>query len=309
MSNRYTLLGAPTSAGAHAPGQEKAPAALRAAGLLEAFRTAGIDVEDAGDLPLLRYKADPSSPRARNVAEVVANARLVADVVERTLSGGGKYIVIGGDCTNAVGAVAGATRDTSLRSGVIYLDMHGDLNTPATVSSGALDWMGVAHMLGAEGTVPEFARLEGRSPLLQNDQIVFLGWDYQGSNSDPEREAMIRRRLGVVFLDELRADPAAAAKRALDMLGPVDRLLVHFDVDVIDFAECPLSENYRHGEGCTLDQALASLSALASSPGVSGITVAQINPDHGEEEQATLRRFSDGFARALRPNGAAYESG
>jgi len=299
MTKNITLIGAPSSVAAHAPGQEKTPAMLRAAGLLDDMQAAGLTVKDTGDLPGFRYHADPTNPRARNVAQVVENARNVADAVAQAVGNGETYLVLGGDCTNGVGAIAGASRDSSQRIGVIYLDMHGDLNTPETVDSGALDWMGVAHMLEMDGTVAEFAGLDGRAPLLQNDQIVFLGWDFEGSNSNAEREAMIRRRMKVVFLNELRADPAAAAKRALALLGPVDRLVVHFDVDVIDFAECPLAENYRHGEGATLAQATGALAHLASNPAFSGVTIAQLNPDHGDADMATLKRFSKALATAF----------
>ncbi len=299
MIKKIKLIGAPSSIGAHAPGQEKAPAELRKAGLMKDLSAVGLQVTDCGDLPAYRYRNDPDSPLARNKKSVVKNARRVLEFVSNTLDDGDKFIVIGGDCTNGVGSITAAMRDKSKRTGVIYLDMHGDMNTPKTVDSGALDWMGVAHMLGFDGTVKEFAELDGYSPILQNEQIVLLGWDYQGSNSDAEREAIIRRNIHVVFLDELQKDPAAAAKRALHLLGSVDQVLVHFDVDVIDFAECPLSENYRHGEGCSLDQAMKALSEIASRDEFVGLTLTQLNPDHGEEEQATLKRFSKSFARAL----------
>ena len=299
MKNEFVLIGAPSSAGAHAPGQEKAPSLLRESGILECFAQVGLNVFDSGDLPGFRYKSDPSNPRARNVKVVADNAHRVADAVANVLNDGKKYIVLGGDCTNGAGAIAGATRESDVRTGVIYLDMHGDLNTPESVDSGALDWMGMAHLLGVKGATPEFTNFDDRSPVLQNDQIVLLGWDYEGSNSDWEREVIIRRSLKVVPLDELKADPVAAAEQALSMLGPVHRVVVHFDVDVIDFAECPLSENYRHGEGCTLDHAMAALSALASKQQFAGVTVAQLNPDHGEEELATLKHFSMRFSQAL----------
>ena len=299
MNSEFILIGAPSSAGAHAPGQEKAPFLLREAGILDRFAEAGLSVTDSGNLPGFRYKNDPSNPRARNLQVVADNARRVADAVATVLDDGHRYIVLGGDCTNGAGAIAGATRENEIRTGVIYLDMHGDLNTPESVKSGALDWMGVAHLLGEKGTAPEFANFDERNPVLQNEQIVLLGWDYAGSNSDWERETIIRREIKVVRLEELIADPATAAKRALAMLGTVDRIVVHFDVDVIDFADCPLSENYRHGEGCTLDQAMAAISIIASTQEFAGITVTELNPDHGEEEFATLKQFSKCFTQAL----------
>jgi len=302
INNEIVLIGAPSSAGAHAPGQEKAPFALREAGILDCFSEAGLNVTDGGNLPGFRYKNDPSSRRARNIQAVADNARRVADAVADVLKDGKNYIVLGGDCTNGTGAIAGATREKDIRTGVIYLDMHGDLNTPESVSSGALDWMGNAHLLGEKGVIPEFANFDDRNPVLQDDQIVLLGWDYAGSNSDWERETIIRRGIKVVSLDELKADPAIAAQRALTYLGPVDRVVVHFDVDVIDFAECPLSEGYRHGEGCTLVQAMTALSTIASKHEFAGVTVTELNPDHGEEELATLKEFCQQFARALSPS-------
>ena len=303
MNSPYTLIGSPSSAGAFAPGQEKAPALLREAGLLEDLAMAGLSVSDAGDLPGFRYRNDPASPRARNVQIVTDNARRVADAVSKVLDAGGRYLVLGGDCTVGAGAIAGATRDAAIRTGVIYLDMHGDLNTPESVSDGSLDWMGVAHLLGEPGTVPAFAAFDGRSPVIHHNQIVLLGWDYAGCNSEPEREIIIRRGIGVVTLEELRADPASAASQAIAKLGTVDRLVVHFDVDVIDFADCPLAENYRHGEGCTLNEAMVALSAIASRPEFAGVTVTELNPDHGEEDLLTLKQFSRAIAGALAATG------
>ena len=299
MKKKFKLIGAPSSAGAHAPGQEKAPAKLRKAGLINDLTQAGLQIEDCGDLPGYRYTSDPDSPKARNIKTVVTNAKRVMEFVSSTVSVGDKYIVIGGDCSNGVGSITGSMRNKSKRTGVIYLDMHGDLNTPETVDSGALDWMGMAHLLGAEGTIKAYAELDGYSPVLKNEQIVLLGWDYQGCNSDSEREAIIRRSINVVFLDELIKNPVDAANKALKLLGEVDQILIHFDVDVIDFAECPLSENYRHGEGCSLKDARLAISTIAATDEFTGITVAQLNPDHGEENQATLKQFSKAFANAL----------
>ncbi len=299
MHDEFILIGAPSSAGAFAPGQEKTPILLREAGLLDDLASAGLKVTDHGNLPGYRYRNDPSSPRARNVHVVSRNARRVADSVARILESERKYIVLGGDCTVGAGAIAGATRQTSIRTGIIYLDMHGDLNTPETVEAGALDWMGVAHLLGEEGVNAEFAGFDGRTPVIRNDQIVLLGWDYIGSNSDRERETIIKRGIKVVTLEALKLDPAEAANRAIASLGPVERIIVHFDVDVIDFADCPLAENYRHGEGCTLDQAITALSIITSSKAFSGITITELNPDHGEEDLSTLKHFSKKFTQSL----------
>src|SRR5215472_1169910 len=103
----WVLIGVPTSAGAHHAGQDRAPAALRAAGLVERLRAAGVGVEDAGDLPGAVFAVDHLHPRARNLATVARVAREVADAVESVARSGNRPFVVGGDCTITLGVVAG----------------------------------------------------------------------------------------------------------------------------------------------------------------------------------------------------------
>ena len=72
------VLGVPSSAGAHGVGQEKAPAALRAAGLIGGLRAAGLDVIDTGDLEEFRFRPDPAHSKQQNLDSVVAVASEVA---------------------------------------------------------------------------------------------------------------------------------------------------------------------------------------------------------------------------------------
>ena len=139
------LIGAPTSAGAFAPGQEDAPGALRAAGLVQA-----LGASDRGDTPRFRWHVDHDAPRAMNADAVVDGVRAVAARVEKALRAGDLPLVLGGDCTVGVGTVAGAVA-AGAEPRLVYLDLHPDLNTPGSVPDGALDWMGVAHMLDVEG--------------------------------------------------------------------------------------------------------------------------------------------------------------
>ena len=92
--------------GAHSPGQEQAPAALRDAGLAERLG----DVLDLGDTTLRRWAPDREHRRAQNAAAVAAAAAEVAERVERALRAGHRALVLGGDCTVELGVVAGALR-------------------------------------------------------------------------------------------------------------------------------------------------------------------------------------------------------
>src|SRR5688572_1886410 len=138
------IIGVPSSAGAFANGQEEAPAALRAAGLIDRLRAAGLDVEDMGDSPVWRWRPDRARPRAQNLAAVIEAVASTRRRVAAATREGRIPVVLGGDCTVGIGTVAGVL-DVHESVGLIYFDLHADLNTPKSVIDGALDWTGVAH--------------------------------------------------------------------------------------------------------------------------------------------------------------------
>jgi arginase len=291
-----TVVGAPTSAGAYAPGQEDGPRALREHGLGEALRAAGLTVTEAGDVDGFRWQPDPSRPRAANAGAVAERARQVAERVA-SVTGGERVLVLGGDCTVGVGTVAGLVR-RGAAPGLVYFDLHADLNVPASTVDGALDWMGVAHMLDVDGVVEELAGVAGTRPLLAPDRLAFLGL---GPVTPPETAIIERMQLRVVGLDATIADPEDAARAALRALPDAGEIAVHFDVDVLDFLDAPLAENIDRGPGLPLATAGAALAALLSDPRVTALTVTEFNPHHGAPDGATTRRLIEVLAGALRP--------
>ena len=74
---------------------------------------------------------------------------------------------------------------------------------------------------------------------------------------------------------------------------------MHFDVDVVEFTDAPLSENVGRGEGVPLDTALAAFAVLVGDPRLAAVTLTELNPLHGEEDGASLRRLVDGLGAAL----------
>jgi arginase len=218
--------------------------------------------------------------------------------VEQALGEGAPLLVLGGDCTVELGVLAGHLAGTE-SIGLVYLDLHPDLNTPETVTEGTFDWMGMAHALGLDGAERELVEVGPRTPLLHDDQVLFLAYGPQSTRRF-ELDTMVRRGLAGVPVDEVARDPEAAAHRALDELGSrFDRLLVHFDVDVVDFNDAQLSEEAVRGDGLTLDAAMSALDVLADSDRLSAVTVTELNPFHADEEGGELRRFVDELADSL----------
>jgi arginase len=292
------LIGVPTSAGAFAPGQELAPAALREAGLVDALRESGVEMRDHGDREPWRWRPDRDDRRAQNLAKVVEVVRDTAARVSEAAGSGEIPLVLGGDCTVGVGTVAGLVEGAE-PLGVVYFDLHADLNVPERVQPGTLDWMGMAHMLAEDGARRELVEAGPRVPLLDDEQVVFLGWGREQAQPG-EREAIERRALATVPVDEVAAGPAAAAAGALDLLGAwTERVLVHFDVDVIDFTDTPLSEEVGRNQGLAYGDAITALEVLLASPQLAGLTVTELNPAHVEEGAGSVERLARDLARGL----------
>jgi arginase len=284
------LIGVPSSMGAFAPGQEKAPAALRRAGLVELLRDGGVAVDDRGDSAVRRWRADRDWPYAQNLAAVT---EVVRETAARVRSAASPALVLGGDCTVGLGTVAG---QPAYGLGLLYFDMHADLNVPRAVSAGALDWMGLAHLLREDGAERELA-----SALPQVDPSRVLLFSYRPDQlTGHELEALGRLELERVDINQVARDPQGAATAALEVIeANCERFVVHFDVDVIDFNDAPLSEARDRNIGLSFDSALRALAVLTTSERLAALSVTELNPDHGDENGSTVRRFAEGLASAL----------
>jgi len=158
MGRTIAYVGVPTSLGSYSPGQEKAPQAFRDAGFPEMLRKEGLTVVDYGDLSVRRWRPDRKNPLAQHWEAVIACVQETDTRLSEAVNQGHIPVVIGGNCTVEFGVVAANLRKCE-SLGLIYLDLHADLNTPRSTADGALDWMGVAHMLGLNGTIPEIGKL------------------------------------------------------------------------------------------------------------------------------------------------------
>ena len=281
-----TLVEAPTSAGGYAPGQEEGPDALLEVGLVERLQAAGVAVHRGGRVTPCRWQPDPDNPRAANARAVIDRAGQVAALV-RSAPAEDTILVLGGDCTVGVGTVAGL-RHCVRRLGLVYVDRHADLNVPDSTVDGALDWMGVAHMLDIGGAVDGLAALAGQRPMLGTGQVSFLGL---GPHTDFEGEVISDHGLPVVDVESAVSDPLGGAREALSPLSACDGLAVHFDVDLVDFLDAPLAENTDRGIAPTLMACGEMLSELLTDARVRALTVTEFNPHHGSEDGSTTQRL------------------
>jgi arginase len=291
-------VGVPSSAASYAAGQDLAPAALRSAGLLERLIASGLEVHDDGDLPHQPWRPDRDHPLAQNAGQATASVQQLADRLAPLLARGDTALVLGGNCTIALGVVAALRLLDAGMPGLLYLDRHYDLNTPESTTDGALDWMGLAHALALPGCLDALAAAFGRPPLLGADQVAWLGVE-PSIATQWEREQADRLGLHVTTSQALAADPAAAALTAISQL-PAGPLALHLDVDVMDFIDAPLAENTDcRNTGPTLDQVTEALTAAARDERVRVLSIGEVNPTRCAGDPDALPRFVSSIARIL----------
>jgi arginase len=156
-------------------------------------------------------------------------------------------------------------------------------------------------MLAVPGTIGKLCGIGPCIPLLQADQLLFFGND----NVEPcERKLIEDLHLREVRLAQVAADPAgSAADVASGWARRFDRLLVHLDVDILDFADTPLAENTRRHVGLRFDQLIPALGALLAAPNFCALTVCELNPDHAESDGSTLANFGEALADCFARSG------
>lgn len=272
---QIVLLGAPTSAAALAAGHEKAPKALREAGLLEKLQSIGYTVTDMGDDPVELYKPDEESPRARNVKRVVASLEALKPRVEAAVKTGGLALILTGDCSSALATVAGVRRYYRGAS-VVYMDSDADLNVPATSPSGCVDGMVVAHLTGRGAA--EMVRFWSEPPLVRDPDVALFGV----SRLDSPEEGVLSTTAIRCFraADVRRMGPAAAAEMAIERIhGGKNELVVHLDLDVISGADFAATDFPGKEDGLRLDEVREALMLVAKQPRLVALEIAAYNPE------------------------------
>ncbi len=299
QSNRIALIGAPSSAAAFQAGSEKAPAALRAAGLIEKLQSIGYEVADFGDCATRLFADDDEHKRARNIPEIVASLNDLKPRAELAVKSGGLVLVLGGDCTQVIGLLTGARRYYRHVS-LLWFDRDADLNTPATTPSGRLDGMVLASIIG-KGS-PELVRFWGEPPLVREPDTTLYGLE---RIDPPEQEFLAHAPVRHVLAKEIQEK--GALKAANDALGMVHadarEFVLHVDLDVIaqeDFG----ATNVPGSGGLSFEDVKVSLKEFVKHRQLVGLDIAQYNPEK-DPDGSGARKIVELLAEVLEARLAA----
>ena len=251
------------------------PDAVREAGLVESLQRLGLSVHDQGNV-VVPESSDTSGggpSRPRHVQAILTASEHIADTVERSAREGHFPVVIGGDHSMAIGVLAGLARVSGPR-GVIWIDAHADLNTPATSPTGNLHGMSVAI---AMGDAPElFPAAKFPAPSLDATRCVFVGL----RDLDPgERKALRDRGFTCFTMSDIdRYGIGKVIEQALTIACRGPRSVhVSLDVDSLDPALAPGTGTPVPG-GLTYREAHLAMEMIAQSGCADSLEVAEVNP-------------------------------
>ncbi|MGW6728245.1 arginase family protein [Nocardia sp. NPDC055029] len=264
---RWALLGSPLDCSGRGRGEERGPDALRAAGLVDR-----LGIADRGDMhPLLTdARRDPATGIV-GFAQVRDACEGVRDRVRGELADGLRPLVVGGDCSFLVGALAGA-RLSMGRVGLAFFDGHLDSLDGSTSPTGECADMDLAISYG-HGP-PGIVDLAGPPPTVSPRDVIAVGY----RPSDGLEERVVDKRTVRIAADELRRRDATAvgadiAQRA-DKIG---RYWVHLDVDVLD-EKVLTAVTYPQGGGIDYETLALLLRPALSGAGLIGFSVADLVP-------------------------------
>jgi arginase len=276
------IIGVPLDLGGNRRGVDMGPSAFRIAGLGEKIAALNHPVVDKGDLPSANPEVHPhGDPRKKFIDEIARVCRQLHQIVLGSLHGGAIPLVIGGDHSLAAGSVTAASayaRVSQRPIGLLWIDAHGDMNTPATTLSGNVHGMGLAALLGPEPS--ELSGIGGSPPAVLPQHTALVGV----RNLD-EREKVLVRDSGVhVFTmkDIDRLGVAAVAEQALRVATEgTGGLHVSVDLDVCDPAIAPGVGTPVKG-GLNYREAHLLMELIAESGRLTSLDLVEVNPtlDH-----------------------------
>jgi arginase len=273
------LIGVPLDLGAGRRGVDMGPSAFRIAGLRDRVETLGRAVVDKGNLsaPIPEIR-NPRDERKKYIGDIARVCQKLYELSLASLKDGALPIVLGGDHSLGAGSVAAAAawanETHGLPIGLLWIDAHGDMNTPSTTLSGNVHGMPLAALLGQEPT--ELAQIGGFSPKVLPAHTVLLGV----RNLD-DREKVIVRESGVhVFTmkDIDRSGMANVVERAVSLAGTgTAGIHVSFDMDVCDPTIAPGVGTPVKG-GLNYREAHLVMEIVADSGWLTSLDLVEVNP-------------------------------
>jgi len=271
----YDIFGVPLRTGSLYPGTENDAVAYREAGMMDQFRSAGIQAVDCGDIAIPSFLPHHSIPPIRNWP----GPRIVWDCVGEPLTKslqqpGHMPLLIGCDCSIVVGTAQALMRAGSREVHVLYIDGDFDDAAPQPQISNSAASFAVWLLTNAS---PFWA-----GPVLKPSQVTVVGWSVHSRSNGEKADSLSLADLKKNGIRE-------SATRVLERIPSSTDILIHLDIDVLTKQEMPAAY-FPHGEGLTMRECRDLLRVIAHDPRVRLIEIS---------EYASLRDIDRSHVRSL----------
>ena len=278
MPQKIRIIGVPMDLGASRRGVDMGPSALRVAGLQARLKQLNHHVEDIGNIIVKQpEEMHYGEKNAKYLAEILETCTGLAEMVQKSLDEGLLPLVLGGDHSIAIGSVTGVAahmRAKNQRLGYIWLDAHGDMNTPESSPSGNVHGMPLAAVMGYGP--PEMTELAGFKPKVEPRNVSLVGI----RDLDSKERRLVKESGVHIFtmrdIDErgMRDVMAEALRFAGDDTGGV---AVSLDMDFVDPSDAPGVGTPVRG-GVTYREAHLAMELIADSKTMVSLELVEINP-------------------------------
>lgn len=282
-----SIVGAPVDLGAGRRGVDMGPSAIRYADLEASLRGIGLDVLDLGNIEApVAESTEQGAADAKYLAPISAMAETLAECVAGIVEANRFPLVLGGDHSVSLGSVTGVARHRSI--GLLWIDAHGDFNTPETSPSGNIHGMVLAALAGYG--IPELVNLGGFSPKIRPDDMALIGT----RELDPGERTLLREAGAHVYTmhDVDLRGLSAVVEEAIERVSvATDGIHASLDLDVVDPQQAPGVGTPVLG-GLSFRETHLALEMIAASQRLVSMDVVEVNPildTHNETAQRAVQ--------------------
>jgi arginase len=276
--SHIAIIGVPLDLGAGRRGVDMGPSAVRVANLNARLIEMGYEVDDLGNVPVAQPESHPEGqPHAKYLPQITQTCTHLAELVEKQMAAGSYPLILGGDHSLAVGTVSGVSkhlRDRGEKLGMIWIDAHTDMNTPATSPSGNVHGMPLACCIGLGPK--ELTDIFGYSPKVAAENVALVGIR---SVDDDERDNVQRSGVHAFTMRDIdERGMRSVIEESIRIAGSgTGGFHVSLDMDAVDPREAPGVGTPVRG-GITYREAHLAMETMCDSGRMTSMEVVEVNP-------------------------------
>ena len=286
--SHIAIIGVPLDLGADRRGVDMGPSAVRVASLNARLMELGYEVDDLGNVPVAQPESHPEgSPQAKYLPQITETCTHLAELVGKQMDEGKRPLVLGGDHSLAVGTLSGVSqhfRNRGEKVGMIWIDAHTDMNTPATSPSGNVHGMPLACCIGLGPE--ELTGIFGYSPKVAPEHVALIGIR---SVDQQERENVQRSGVHAFTMRDIdERGMRSVIEEAIRIASSgTAGFHVSLDMDAVDPTEAPGVGTAVRG-GITYREAHLAMETMGDTGRMTSMEVVEVNPVIDEANRTAI---------------------